>query len=63
MFAQKFDLNGNVIWSDGAKQITTHPTTYNSIFKGAVDGDVLYYGFTSGENNRFDSYLQRINSG
>ncbi|MGO4709091.1 T9SS type A sorting domain-containing protein [Chryseobacterium sp. 2TAF14] len=62
LFAQKIDFNGNLIWSDGAKQISTKPTFYNTKYSGVVDGDVVYYGYSSGENNRFDSYLQRINS-
>lgn len=62
LYAQKLDSNGNILWTDGAKQIATQPTTFNSVFKGVVDGGTLYYGYTSSENNRFDSYIQRINN-
>ncbi|MFL9835094.1 T9SS type A sorting domain-containing protein [Chryseobacterium terrae] len=61
LFAQKIDFNGNTVW-DGAKQISNQSTYYNSFYKGVQDGDVIYYGYTSGANNRFDSYLQRINA-
>ncbi|MBB6331890.1 hypothetical protein HNP24_002840 [Chryseobacterium sediminis] len=62
LFAQKINLkNGALIW-DGPKQITTKSVAYNTKYSGAVDGDVVYYGFSSGENMRFDGYLQRINS-
>lgn len=61
LFAQKIDFNGNILW-DGPKQISDQTTTYNSIYKGVRDGNVVYYGYTSGQGNRFDSYLQRINA-
>ncbi|NIF03907.1 T9SS type A sorting domain-containing protein [Chryseobacterium sp. Tr-659] len=62
LFAQKISLkNGAILW-DGAKQITSKSTAYNAKYSGAVDGDVVYYGFSSGESMRFDGYLQRVNS-
>lgn len=61
LFAQKLDLNGNIMWADGAIQIAQKTTSYNTRYKGVVDGNVLYYGYTTGEGNRFDSYLQRVN--
>lgn len=62
LFAQKFSLKTGAILWDGPKQITTKSTAYNAKYSGAVDGNVVYYGFSSGENMRFDAYLQRINS-
>lgn len=62
LFAQKIDFNGNILWADGAKQISTQSTAYNVEYSGIVDGGVVYYGYTSGQGGRFDSYLQRINS-
>lgn len=62
LFAQKMSLKtGAVLW-DSPKQITTKSTSYNTKYSGAVDGNVVYYGFSSGENMRFDAYLQRINT-
>lgn len=62
LFAQKISLkDGSLLW-DGAKQITTKSTAYNAKYSGAVDGNVVYYGFSTGENMRFDGYLQRVNA-
>jgi len=60
LFAQKIDLNGNILWADGAKQISTQTTVYNTDYSGFADGNVVYYGYSSGQNNRYDSYLQKI---
>ncbi len=62
LFAQKLDSNGNIQWSDGPTQITTQTTVSNGFYSGFSDGNNVYYGYTSGQNNRFDSYLQRVNS-
>jgi len=61
LFAQKIDFDGNILWT-APQQISDQTTAYNSFYSGVVDGDVVYYGFSSGQGNRFDSYLQRINS-
>lgn len=61
LFAQKIDFNGNILWSDGPVQVTTKPLNYNGKYSAVADGNVVYYGYSTGENNRFDSYLQRIN--
>lgn len=60
LFAQKIDFDGNILWTS-PKQISDQTTAYNTFYSGVVDGDVVYYGFSSGQGNRFDSYLQRIN--
>lgn len=61
LFAQKLDLNGTIMWADGAKQISTQTTVTTTPFSGFADGSNVYYGYSSGQNNRFDSYLQRVN--
>ncbi|OCA79377.1 hypothetical protein BBH99_06280 [Chryseobacterium contaminans] len=62
LFAQKLNLNnGGLIW-ERARQITTKSTAYNAKYTGAVDGSVVYYGYSTGENMRFDGYLQRVNT-
>lgn len=62
LFAHKLDLkSGGLLW-DSARQITTKSTAYNAKYTGAVDGNVVYYGYSTGENMRFDGYLQRVNT-
>ncbi|KMQ59418.1 hypothetical protein ACM46_20190 [Chryseobacterium angstadtii] len=61
LFAHKIGLNGTLAW-DGAKQIAPKTTAYNAKYSGAVDGNVVYYGYSTGENMRFDGYLQRVNA-
>lgn len=61
LFAQKINLNnGGLLWNR-ATQITNKSTAYNARYTGAVDGNVVYYGYSTGENMRFDGYLQRVN--
>ncbi|WET47510.1 T9SS type A sorting domain-containing protein [Chryseobacterium indologenes] len=62
LFAQKINLkNGGLMW-DVPLQITAKSTAYNAKYTGAVDGNVVYYGYSTGENMRFDGYLQRVNA-
>lgn len=61
LFAQKIDFNGNIQWSDGPIQVSTKSVAYNVKYSAVVDGSVVYYGYSTGQGNRFDSYLQRIN--
>jgi hypothetical protein len=61
LFAQKIDFNGNILWLDGPVQVSTKSLAYNSKYSGVVDGSVVYYGYSTGQGNRFDSYLQRVN--
>lgn len=62
LFAQKLNLtNGGLLW-ERAQQITTKSTAYNAKYTGAVDGNTVYYGYSTGENMRFDGYLQRVNT-
>ena len=61
LYAQKLDFNGNILWT-APTQISDQTTSYNTVYSGVVDGDVMYYGFASGQGNRYDSYLQKINA-
>lgn len=62
LFAQKIGLKDGVKMWDSAKQIAPKTTAYNAKYTGAVDGNVVYYGYSTGENLRFDGYLQRVNT-
>lgn len=42
-------------------QVSAKPLNYNGEYSAVADGNMVYYGYSTGENNRFDSYLQRIN--
>ncbi|WP_435525020.1 hypothetical protein [Chryseobacterium indoltheticum] len=54
LFAQKIDFNGNILWSDGPIQVSTKSLAYNATYSGVVDGSVVYYGYSTGQGNRFD---------
>lgn len=60
LFAQHFDANGDPMWSSPV-QLSDKTTTFNSLYSGAQDGDVIYYGYMASSGTRFDSFLQRIN--
>lgn len=62
LFAQKINLKDGMKMWDSAKQIAPKTTAYNAKYTGAVDGNVVYYGYSTGENLRFDGYLQRVNA-
>ncbi len=61
LYAQRYDVDGNAVWPN-AVQIADRATAYNRDYTGIQDGDVVYMGYFSAANNRFDSYLQRINA-
>ncbi|WP_185117601.1 T9SS type A sorting domain-containing protein [Chryseobacterium sp. PMSZPI] len=62
LFAQKINLkNGSTVWN-APVQIASKTTAYNAKYQGVVDGEVVYYGYSSGQGGRFDGYLQRINA-
>src|SRR5690606_33134784 len=60
LYAQRYDTDGEPVWTN-AVQIADGTTAYNRSYTGVQDGDVVYMGYFSAANNRFDSYLQRIN--
>jgi len=62
LFAQKINFNGAIIWTDGPVQIANKTTAYNVKYQGVTDGNIVYYGYSSGQGGRFDGYLQRINA-
>ena len=62
LFEQKFDNDGNALWSS-AVQISTLATASYRYYDVLAENDttyVGYYGNPSG-SNRFDAYVQRIN--
>ncbi len=61
LYAQKYNSSGMPQWATPT-QLSNKSTTYNSIYSGAQDGDLIYYGYKASGSNRFDSYLQRIDS-
>ncbi len=60
LYAQRYDGDGNPVWTE-ATQLADGLTAFNRNYTGVQDGDVVYMGYFSAANNRFDSYLQRIN--
>ncbi len=60
LYAQRYNSNGIEQWSN-AVQLSNNSTVFNRLYSGTQDGDVVYLGYSSSANNRFDSYLQRIN--
>lgn len=61
LYAQKYDLEGVPQWSS-ALQLSDNGTVYNTAYSCVQQGDVVYYGYSSSQISRFDSYLQRINA-
>ena len=61
LFAQRFNADGDPQWSN-ATQLSDNSLQWNIPYYGVNDGDVVYYGYKGSHSNRFDSYLQRLNS-
>ncbi|OAB79693.1 hypothetical protein ULVI_02800 [Cochleicola gelatinilyticus] len=61
LYAQRYDVDGNSVWTE-ATQISNKQTAFNRAYRGVQDGDVVYMGYFGVADNRFDSYLQRINA-
>lgn len=61
LFAQRFNADGDPQWTN-ATQLSDNSLQWNIPYYGVNDGDVIYYGYKGSHNNRFDSYLQRLNS-
>lgn len=61
MYAQKFDTDGVAQWTTPL-QLSDKTTAYNKEYSATQDGDVVYLGYMGVHDNRFDSYIQRINS-
>lgn len=60
-YAQRYDGSGDAQWTDPT-QLSDNATQWNIPYYGLNIGDVVYYGYKGNHNNRFDSYLQRLNS-
>lgn len=60
MWGQRFDANGNALWSDPI-QISTQTIMSNRRYSVIRDGDITYLGYYGSTATRFDSFLQRIN--
>lgn len=61
LYAQRYDGDGNAVWPQPT-QVASGLTAFNRSYTGLQDEDVVYMGYFLADNNRFDSYLQRINS-
>jgi hypothetical protein len=61
LWAQRFNNNGDDVWSS-AVSLSSESTTPYAHYSITQDADTTYFGyFTSGSNNQFHSWLQRIN--
>lgn len=60
LWAQRYSADGVEMW-DNAVQLSENTTAWNRRYELSQDGDVVFLGYFSAANNRFDSYLQRIN--
>jgi hypothetical protein len=62
MYAQRYDSDGNAQWSTPTQLFADgNNTAFNSNYSSVQDGDVIYISYKLAHNNRFDTYLQRIN--
>jgi hypothetical protein len=61
LYAQRFDSNGDDQWSTPT-QLSNQTTAFNREYGGTQDGNVVYYGYFASSGNRFDSFVQRIDS-
>ncbi|MEI7491429.1 MAG: Ig-like domain-containing protein [Bacteroidota bacterium] len=60
LYAQMFDNNGIALYPP--LQICNQTTAAYRYYSIAAESDVTYYGYYSSTGNRFNSFLQRINS-
>ncbi len=61
LYAQRYNADGDSQWTDATK-LSEHSLQWNIPYSGVNDGDVVYMGYRAIHDNRFDSYLQRVNS-
>jgi hypothetical protein len=59
LYAQRYDADGVAQWSNPT-QLANRTTVFNRNYSKAQDGDVVYMGYFASIGNRFDSFLQRI---
>ena len=60
LYAQRYTSTGAYVWSNPT-QLSTKTTAYNRLYSAAQSGDTCYIGYVGKANNRFDSYVQRVN--
>ncbi len=60
LFAQRYNVDGDAQWTNATK-LSDHSLQWNIPYSGVSDGDVVYMGYRAVHDNRFDSYLQRLN--
>ncbi|ESU20346.1 hypothetical protein FEDK69T_28630 [Flavobacterium enshiense DK69] len=62
LFAQKYNTsNGTAQWATPV-QLANKGTNYNNMtYRGAQDGDVVFYGYSGYTGTRQDGFVQRIN--
>ncbi len=61
LYAQRFNADGEAQWLSPT-QLSISTTHFNSYYYAAQDGDVIYYSYFGSVGNRFDSYVQRLNT-
>jgi hypothetical protein len=61
LYAQRFNTDGEAQWLSPT-QLSASTTHFNSYYYAAQDGDVIYYSYYGSVGNRFDSYVQRLNT-
>jgi hypothetical protein len=60
LWAQKYDSEGVAQWTSPT-QLANVATVFNTFYSYAQDADTVYVGYKANADNRFDSYLQRVN--
>ncbi len=61
LYAQRYNVDGDAQWTNATK-LSDHSLQWNIPYSGVSDGDVVYYGYKANHDNRFDSFVQRINA-
>ncbi len=60
LWAQRYTSNGDYVFTNPI-QISSKGTVYNTTYSPAQNADTIYFGYVGKHDNRFDSYIQRIN--
>ncbi|MDN3691563.1 hypothetical protein QWZ06_04505 [Chryseobacterium tructae] len=60
LFAQKINLNGNIVWST-PRLISTKTTSVTSDYSSFTDGNSVYCAFIGSDSNALYGYVQRVN--
>ncbi|MBA5629181.1 T9SS type A sorting domain-containing protein [Moheibacter lacus] len=60
-WAQRYDGDGNAVWENPVS-VSNKLMRSNRRYSISQENDVVYFGYSGVENNRFDAYLQRINA-